>query len=41
MSTRLDGQAAAEYKREPQMALAGGADGMDLVRKIVAGAARA
>jgi len=28
-----------EYQREPQIALAGGADGMDLVRKIVAGAA--
>ncbi|EJM95365.1 50S ribosomal protein L3 N(5)-glutamine methyltransferase [Herbaspirillum sp. YR522] len=29
----------AEYLREPQLALAGGEDGMDLVRKIVAGAA--
>ena len=28
-----------EYRREPQIALAGGADGMDLVRRIVAGAA--
>ncbi|HCY62498.1 MAG TPA: 50S ribosomal protein L3 N(5)-glutamine methyltransferase [Oxalobacteraceae bacterium] len=28
-----------EYLREPQLALAGGADGMDLVRSIVAGAA--
>lgn len=28
----------AEYSHEPQLALAGGADGMDLVRKIVAGA---
>ena len=28
----------AEYKAEPQMALAGGDDGMDLVRHIVAGA---
>ncbi|MGZ5201971.1 MAG: 50S ribosomal protein L3 N(5)-glutamine methyltransferase [Telluria sp.] len=28
-----------EYLREPQIALAGGADGMDLVRKIVGGAA--
>jgi ribosomal protein L3 glutamine methyltransferase len=27
-----------EYLREPQIALAGGADGMDLVRKIVEGA---
>jgi ribosomal protein L3 glutamine methyltransferase len=28
----------AEYQHEPQIALAGGVDGMDLVRKIVAGA---
>jgi ribosomal protein L3 glutamine methyltransferase len=28
-----------EYLREPQIALAGGRDGMDLVRKIVEGAA--
>ncbi len=28
-----------EYRHEPQIALAGGADGMDLVRKIVSGAA--
>jgi ribosomal protein L3 glutamine methyltransferase len=28
-----------EYRHEPQIALDGGADGMDLVRKIVAGAA--
>ncbi len=28
----------AEYRAEPQMALAGGKDGMDLVRRIVAGA---
>ncbi len=28
-----------EYQHEPQIALAGGTDGMDLVRKIVAGAA--
>ncbi|MEO7031999.1 MAG: 50S ribosomal protein L3 N(5)-glutamine methyltransferase, partial [Herbaspirillum sp.] len=28
-----------EYQCEPQIALAGGNDGMDLVRKIVAGAA--
>ncbi|HJV87094.1 MAG TPA: 50S ribosomal protein L3 N(5)-glutamine methyltransferase [Noviherbaspirillum sp.] len=27
-----------EYRHEPQLALAGGTDGMDLVRKIVAGA---
>lgn len=27
-----------EYQREPQLALAGGKDGMDLVRRIVAGA---
>lgn len=27
-----------EYRREPQIALAGGSDGMDLVRQIVAGA---
>jgi ribosomal protein L3 glutamine methyltransferase len=32
-------QLPPEYQREPQIALAGGADGMDLVRKIVAGAA--
>jgi ribosomal protein L3 glutamine methyltransferase len=29
-----------EYRREPGIALAGGIDGMDLVRKIVAGAAQ-
>ncbi|HJU71565.1 MAG TPA: 50S ribosomal protein L3 N(5)-glutamine methyltransferase [Paucimonas sp.] len=29
-----------EYRHEPQIALAGGADGMDLVRRIVAGAAQ-
>lgn len=28
-----------EYRREPQIALDGGTDGMDLVRKIIAGAA--
>ena len=33
------GQLPPEYLREPQIALAGGEDGMDLVRKIVAGAA--
>jgi ribosomal protein L3 glutamine methyltransferase len=30
----------AEFKAEPALALAGGADGMDIVRRIVAGAAR-
>lgn len=34
------GKLPEEYRREPQIALAGGADGMDLVRKIVAGAAQ-
>lgn len=33
------GKLPEEYKREPQLALAGGKDGMDLVRKIVDGAA--
>ena len=33
------GKLPPEYQREPQIALAGGDDGMDLVRKIVAGAA--
>ena len=33
------GQLPPEYMREPQIALDGGADGMDLVRKIVEGAA--
>jgi ribosomal protein L3 glutamine methyltransferase len=33
------GKLPPEYMREPQIALAGGDDGMDLVRKIVAGAA--
>lgn len=33
------GKLPQEYLREPQIALAGGEDGMDLVRKIVAGAA--
>ncbi len=32
------GRLPMEYQREPQLALAGGTDGMDLVRKIVAGA---
>jgi ribosomal protein L3 glutamine methyltransferase len=31
-------QLPEEYRREPSIALAGGVDGMDLVRKIVAGA---
>ncbi|NMM38517.1 MAG: 50S ribosomal protein L3 N(5)-glutamine methyltransferase [Glaciimonas sp.] len=34
------GQLPREYLHEPQIALAGGDDGMDLVRKIVAGAAQ-
>ncbi|GAA4028944.1 50S ribosomal protein L3 N(5)-glutamine methyltransferase [Actimicrobium antarcticum] len=34
------GKLPEEYQREPQIALAGGADGMDLVRSIVAGAAK-
>jgi ribosomal protein L3 glutamine methyltransferase len=33
------GKLPPEYLREPQIALAGGDDGMDLVRRIVAGAA--
>jgi ribosomal protein L3 glutamine methyltransferase len=33
------GKLPPEYLREPQIALAGGEDGMDLVRKIVDGAA--
>ena len=33
------GKLPQEYLREPQIALAGGNDGMDLVRKIVDGAA--
>jgi ribosomal protein L3 glutamine methyltransferase len=32
------GKLPPEYMREPQIALAGGADGMDLVRKIIDGA---
>ncbi len=32
------GKLPEEYRREPQIALAGGDDGMDLVRRIVAGA---
>lgn len=38
-STSMD-KLPPEYLREPQIALAGGDDGMDLVRKIVAGAAK-
>lgn len=34
------GKLPQEYLHEPQIALAGGDDGMDLVRKIVAGAAK-
>ncbi|HWT72602.1 MAG TPA: 50S ribosomal protein L3 N(5)-glutamine methyltransferase [Oxalicibacterium sp.] len=34
------GKLPQEYLREPQIALAGGDDGMDLVREIVAGAAK-
>jgi ribosomal protein L3 glutamine methyltransferase len=34
------GKLPQEYRHEPQIALAGGTDGMDLVRKIVAGAAQ-
>ncbi|MFJ7566000.1 50S ribosomal protein L3 N(5)-glutamine methyltransferase [Herminiimonas sp. NPDC097707] len=34
------GKLPPEYLREPHIALAGGDDGMDLVRKIVAGAAK-
>ena len=36
-STSMD-KLPEEYRREPQIALAGGSDGMDLVRHIVAGA---
>ncbi len=39
VNTDSMGKLPPEYMREPQIALAGGADGMDLVRKIVAGAA--
>jgi ribosomal protein L3 glutamine methyltransferase len=33
------GRLPQEYRHEPQIALDGGVDGMDLVRRIVAGAA--
>jgi ribosomal protein L3 glutamine methyltransferase len=33
-------QLPAEYRAEPTLALAGGADGMDLVRRIISGAAQ-
>lgn len=39
VNTDSMGKLPPEYLREPQIALAGGADGMDLVRQIVAGAA--
>ncbi len=38
VNTQSMSQLPEEYRREPQIALAGGTDGMDLVRKIVAGA---
>lgn len=40
VNTESMGRLPAEYLKEPGMALAGGADGMDLVRQIVAGAAQ-
>lgn len=40
VNTDSMGKLPQEYRCEPQIALAGGADGMDLVRKIVAGAAQ-
>lgn len=40
VNTASMGKLPQEYRCEPQIALAGGADGMDLVRKIVAGAAQ-
>lgn len=39
VNTSSMGKLPQEYLHEPQIALAGGDDGMDLVRKIVAGAA--
>lgn len=40
VNTDSMGKLPLEYQREPQIALAGGADGMDLVRRIIEGAAR-
>ena len=40
VNTDSMGKLPQEYRCEPNIALAGGADGMDLVRKIVAGAAQ-
>ena len=40
VNTDSMGKLPQEYRCEPRIALAGGADGMDLVRKIVAGAAQ-
>lgn len=40
VNTDSMGKLPQEYRCEPQIALAGGTDGMDLVRKIVAGAAQ-
>ena len=38
VTTQSMARLPAEYRREPHIALAGGSDGMDLVRRIVAGA---
>lgn len=38
VSARAMGQLSPEYEHEPRMALAGGADGLDLVARILAGA---
>ena len=40
VNTASMGKLPSEYQREPQIALAGGPDGMDLVRRIVEGAAQ-
>jgi len=40
VNSKSMGKLPPEYLHEPQIALAGGDDGMDLVRKIVAGAAK-